>query len=143
MKSGAGDDPFADEEDEIDSATEDVEPAVEATAETDDVDPLVEGQEATDATGSRGSDSDTSATDDPEIPWVLRRSKVKEDRDEVRQFFLRDYVADGERDLRNTVEDRLGKDVRKLDLREAAYIVAQRHPEEVARELERWGYEYL
>lgn len=79
---------------------------------------------------------------EPDIPYILERSTVKEGRDQVRQFFLREEIAAGERDLRNAVEDELGTDVKKLDLREAAYVVAQRHPEEVANVLREWGYEY-
>lgn len=127
MKSGTGDDPFADESD--DSEGRSTERTESGASET---------PESTEPDVNRPEDR----TDD-HIPWVLRRRRVKEDRDDVRQFFLREDAADGERQLRNEVEDRLGKGVKKLDLREAAYLVAQRHPDEVAAELRKWGYDYL
>ena len=128
MKSGTGDDPFADDFDG-DSGEASTGQADSETAET---------SERNSSNGGRSEDRS-----DEHIPWVLRRSRVKEDRDDIRQFFLREHAADGERRLRNDVEDRLGTDVKKLDLREAAYLVAQRHPDEVAAELREWGYDYL
>lgn len=125
MKTGAGDDPFA---------------------EPDEDDPVEEAPESTEedpgtATGATET-GDSPAKED--IPWVLRRSAVKEDRDNVHQFFLRDEYADREEELRSEVADILGmrtKDVKKLDLREAMFAVVD--AEEIAAELDEWGYEYL
>lgn len=75
-------------------------------------------------------------------PYVLRRKRVKEDREMV-QFFLREEFGNtGERQLKSRVEDILDTEVSKLDLREAAYAFAQENPEEVAALLREWGYEY-
>jgi len=129
MKSGSGDDPFAD------PAPEDVE---EEQADTEG-EPTAEE----DLGGPLSETGDASDSEDQEFPYVMRRSRVKEDRDDVRQFFLREETAQGETQLLRELEDELGKDVMKLDAREAAYIVAQRHPEKVAGILREWGYEYL
>lgn len=126
MKTGAGDDPFA-EPDEDDPVEQEPENPEEAEPDT--------------ATAATETD-DSPAKED--IPWVLRRSAVKEDRDNVHQFFLRDEYADREEELRSEVADILGmrtKDVKKLDLREAMFAVVD--AEEIAAELDEWGYEYL
>lgn len=122
MKPGSADDPFADEPEDTTDEQADTEPMDTTTEPTTD---------------------DSTDTDDRDIPYVLERKRVKEGRDDVRQFFLREGASEGERQLKLDVEDELGKEVRKLDLREAAYLVAQRHPEEVAEELREWGYDYL
>ncbi|MEZ3117777.1 hypothetical protein RYH80_17810 [Halobaculum sp. MBLA0147] len=87
--------------------------------------------------------TDTGSTEHPSpesIPYVLRRGTVNEGRDQV-PFFLRASVVDGERELRDELESRLGEDVYKSDYREAAMVVAQEHPELVAEVLRRWGYD--
>ena len=91
---------------------------------------------------STGSNGDGGPRD-IEIPWVLRRGSVKDDRPNVTQFFLRDETDTAERRFKNEVEEIIDADVYTLDLREAAYLVAMRHPEEVAEELRAWGYDYL
>lgn len=126
MKTGAGDDPFAEPEEDD---------AVEQEPETP--------EEAESDTATAATETDDSPAKE-DIPWVLRRSAVKEDRDNVHQFFLRDEYADREEELRSEVADILGmrtKDVKKLDLREAMFAVVD--AEEIAAELDEWGYEYL
>lgn len=150
MKSGAGDDPFA----EADPSTDDAqsrEPAdsaeeggenagsVEAPDSGTDGDTVDESHDTTpaDATAPDGDGAPA------EIPWVLRRGSVKDDRPNVTQFFLRDETDRGEQRLKADVEERLDGDVYTLDLREAAYRIAMRHPDEIAEELRSWGYDYL
>lgn len=74
------------------------------------------------------------------IPYILRRDKVNEDREQV-PFFLREKVIDSEDELHDSLEALLGEDVFKSDYREAAMIVAQRNPELVAEVLREWGYD--
>lgn len=130
MKSGSGDDPFADPAPEDDG---------EELTEDEELDESLLGSEEDEPRRVEESEDEEGE----EFPYVMRRSKVKEDRDDVHQFFLRDEAAQGETQLLRDLEDELGKDVMKLDAREAAYIVAQRHPEEVAEVLRDWGYEHL
>jgi len=120
MKPGAESDPFDD--DPVDST-----PAEVDTEPDHDV-----------KTGPRAT-STVATTQEP--PYILRRSTVKEGREPV-QFFLREQFIDGEREFRRELEERLETDVKKSDLREAAYAFAQEHPEEVAKILRKWGYEY-
>lgn len=144
MKSGAGDDPFSDlpDHDDEDGQSGAADAGSEAAAgddgsnvESADDDPSRAGTTAADA-----SPADPNGEDG--IPWILRRRSVKDDRPNVTQFFLRDETDRAERRFRGEVEERLDTDVYLLDLREAAYVVAMQHPEEVASLLGRWGYDY-
>jgi len=131
MKKGTGDDPFAEEEPE--------EPEAEAEQPTD--------EESDTAALSMGDTEPVStSTDTTTLPYYQRRSSVKEDRDDVLQFFVREDTAQGEDDLERAVADELDirpKELYKLDLREAALLVAMEHPREVADKLREWGYEHV
>lgn len=106
-------------------------------------DPYDEGDDEGQDVSTPEDDETTTETtmSSTRIPYVYRREKVNEGRDQV-PFFLREHVRDGERDLRDAVEAALGEDVPKSDIREAAMLVAQQHPELVADELRTWGYDY-
>ncbi len=132
MKKGTGDDPFADDEPE-----EPEEPEAEQP-----------GEQSPDDAELTMADADpaTSSTETTTLPYYQRRSSVKEDRDDVLQFFVREDTAQGEDDLERAVADELDirpKELYKLDLREAALLVAMDHPEEVANKLREWGYEHV
>ncbi|WP_435361830.1 hypothetical protein [Haloarchaeobius sp. DFWS5] len=160
MKTGAGDDPFADPFEEEPEEEPDGEAEPEPTTELDEADSSgsdestddesVENDVPVETTSDESAvaESDEGTSDDSlspqDIPWVLRRGAVKEDRDNVHQFFLRDEYSEREDELRSEIADHLDmrtKDVKKLDLREA--MVATADPEAIAAELESWGYEYL
>lgn len=119
-----------------------------ASAETTSVDVASGEDTGTDApSGEDGRESEIGPTGDTEshpsvesLPYVLRRDRVNEGRDQV-PFFLREEVVDGERALREQLETMLGEDVYKSDYREAAMVVAQERPELIAEVLRRWGYD--
>lgn len=142
MKSGAGDDPFGDpvsdeREDEVgDDADERANDVQSVDVETG------ESRAEPNASADSADSLEGGDWDDDGIPWVLRRRSVKDDRPNVTQFFLRDETDRAERRFRGEVEERLDTDVYLLDLREAAYVVAMQHPDEVASLLGRWGYDY-
>lgn len=148
MKKGTGDDPFADEPAE-DTASdpnakvaEEQEPSTEDSKSTATV--ITEPSIPKESEEQETSSSTTTRTMD--LPYLARRQlknkSVKSDRDQV-PFFLRTTVQHGERDLRRAVEDSLNQEINKTDLREAAYVFAQQHPEGVAEVLREWGIEYL
>ena len=156
MKSGTGDDPFADEEPDDQNREDDARPepdanadaspaAVETSPETDDAsgDGVDTAPSDPAADSSEGDAGPGDAVDAADIPWVLRRGSVKDDRPNMTQFFLQDATDRAEREFQREVEAVLEKDVYLLDLREAAYRVAMEHPEEVADVLREWGYDYL
>lgn len=93
-----------------------------------------------DATPDREPDSTDRRPTVESLPYKLRRQKVNEDRDQV-PFFLRDEIVEAEDDLQNALEEMLGENVYKSDYREAAMVVAQRHPDLVAEVLREWGYD--
>lgn len=155
MKSGTGDDPFAEE---LEEESDEPKPESDEPDPDLDIDQNEASEQATETETQSEGDTDESATansrdTDPEastgqidtqdIPWVLRRGGVKDDRPNMTQFFLRDSTDQAERGFQQDVENILNKDVYLLDLREAAYQVAMNHPEEVAEVLEEWGYDYL
>jgi len=133
MKSGASENDIFGEESEEPESEEDADEPTEVT----DVEP------ADRELDREPSMSESDAPEQPsadQIPYKFRRNTVKEDRQHV-PLYLRDHVLQSEKRFRTTVEEQLGEDVPKADLREAAYIVAQRHPDLVADELRKWGFD--
>jgi hypothetical protein len=158
LKSGSGDDLWADDEDNADE--EEVE-----TREDDEDTPTAEGdaaaeQESTTTSQSSaepadsgpisgGSSSDTQSAADPGTgssgqPYIVRRAiqdkSVQFERDERLTFFVHDDVVEGERELLADAETALGRDVPKFDIREAVYRAALRNREDVIAELVKMGY---
>ena len=138
MKKGSGDDPFANEGSEVELQSSESETRDEIGESTPEI--LSE----TTSTDTETTSSVSQPADD--LPYLARRQlrnkSVKTDRDQI-PFFLRSFIQEGERDLRREVEDSLSQEVNKTDLREAAYVYAQRHPEGVVEVLREWGIEYL
>lgn len=144
LKSGSRDSGL-DDADDVDrdaEATDDASPAPdrERPHGTDDTGADSSG-ESTDGNGTANAGEGASGRPTmASIPYKLRRSKVNEGREQV-PYFLRAEVIEAESDLRDTLEARLGETVYKSDYREAAMIVAQRHPDLVAEVLREWGYD--
>ncbi|EMA09848.1 hypothetical protein SAMN05443574_11334 [Haloarcula vallismortis] len=120
MKSGSGDDPFA----EADTDTE---------PESDD-------QQDGVAAAERESTTVETATQ-PDIPYKFRRDSVKQDRKQ-RPIFIRPEVEERESTFLRNLEDAVGEDVYKTDALEAALVVAMDNPDLVAEKLREWGYDW-
>ncbi|GAA0255037.1 hypothetical protein ACFFQF_16935 [Haladaptatus pallidirubidus] len=75
------------------------------------------------------------------VPWAVERSSVKSGREMV-QFYLQENTQKREDDFKRDVEEEAGYNVYTTDLREAAYLVAMEHADEVAEMLDEWGCEY-
>lgn len=154
MKRGSGDDPFADTDEEQESDPEttretasSADSAVEGRREDQTTPGAAPEPTRTTAQSTTQTVSESSTGEAGEdLPYLARRQlkdkSVKSDRDQI-PFFLRESVQRGERNLRRAVEDELDQPVGKTDMREAAYVFAQRHPEAVAEVLREWGIEYL
>lgn len=115
MKSGSGDDPFAD----ADSGGDESE------------------------TSEAGSDTDASDTETttPSLPWIYARENAKSQREMV-QFFLRRETQTQEDEAQRELETILGEEPLVFDVREAAYQVAlEEHLDDVAAKLREWGYD--
>jgi len=129
MKGGSGaDDPFADDEfedDDQDDPLDDLEPVDHEPDDTPDEE--------------RGSSSDNG---DDGLPRILERRTVKGQRSEVIQLDVRQPTVSAEQEAHAEVNSRFDEKVYLTDFREAAYLVAMRHLDEVEEELRDWGYDY-
>ncbi|MHC3439181.1 hypothetical protein ACYJ1Y_14060 [Natrialbaceae archaeon A-gly3] len=137
MKSGATD-PFADD-DGVDEDEEDEHEvkSVEQPSQTDESDQLDEPPVEADTSAS--SASNTRQFDRSDLPRIITRQKVKEDRDDVHQLFVYEDTADLEKKARRELEDRFENDVYKLDLREAIYRAGMENLDDAESVLREWG----
>lgn len=92
----------------------------------------------------RPAEPTESSADDREIlredlPIMLRRASVKEDRDDVHQLFVYEDTAKIEKEARRELEDRFENDVYKLDLREAIYRAGMENLDDAEAILREWG----
>lgn len=120
MKSGSGDDPFA----ETDTDTE---------QKSDD--------QQDEVTGVETESTNVETTSQPDIPYKFRRDSVKQDRKQ-RPIFIRPQVEERESTFLRNLEDDVGEDVYKTDALEAALVVAMDNPDLVAEKLREWGYDW-
>ncbi|NLV15420.1 hypothetical protein [Haloarcula argentinensis] len=118
MKSGSGDDPFAEA----------------------DTEPESDGQQ-NEVTATETESSDVQTTTQPDIPYKFRRDSVKQDRKQ-RPIFIRPEVEERESTFLRNLEDEVGEDVYKTDALEAALVVAMDNPDLVAEKLREWGYDW-
>lgn len=123
MKEGAGEDPFAanDESKEPDEST------VNDGSRTD--------SESVETEASQASRQQRSM----QIPYKFRRDGVQDGRERV-PLFLQSETKSSERDAQRELEDRFDDDVSLTDLREALMKTGLDHLDEVEEHLEEWGY---
>lgn len=90
--------------------------------------------------------NDTSKVTDREtssgLPWIYERNGITDGREKTVQLHLQQETIDSERELVTALEQKLGESVNKADAREAAYLVAMNHADEVAKQLRDWGYDH-
>jgi hypothetical protein len=136
LKSGTGDDLWGDDADEEDESQSG--PAEEESTEKS-------GIEQTTDTDSGSTTNGDASNEGSEYPYIVRRAMqdkgIQFERDERLTIFVHDDVADAEREVLAEVAQHIGRDVPKLDFREAAYRAALKRPEAVLRELGRMGYD--
>lgn len=110
-----------------------------------DSDPQTSSSESMSETESEADEStETAATQ--ELPYIAERrmkgAGTQYKRPNRLTLFVQDHVEAGERELKNDVEEIVGREVSKFDLREAAYEYAQKNPGAVAALLESKGLNY-
>lgn len=137
MKEGTGGDPFSDD-DGFDESAEDDSAGTDGTTAGAEVS---QDAPAQDSASSSPESNDESQRDGDGLPWAVERNSVKSEREMV-QFYLRNFVQERESEFQRDVETVTGYDTYLTDIREAAYLVAMDHPEEVADLLNDWGCEY-
>jgi hypothetical protein len=137
MKSGAGSDPFADDDEDASKNEEKNAQEANVTAEGE-----IESETDDNSTHDSLEESESvNRSDSEDLPYIFRRNGVKDDRKMV-QYFLRDDTEDLETEVKRAVEQDLDTDVYLTDLREALVRVGAEHVDEVANELREWGYRY-
>jgi len=135
MKEGTTD-PFATD----DSEDEQPDETVSTDSQTDESDSPAQPASTTDESDATQSQSsgNTSQFDRSDLPRIVGRDKVKDDRDDVHQLFVYEDTAEKEKDARRELEDRLG-DVYKLDAREAIYRAGMQNLDDAEDILREWG----
>lgn len=143
MKSGSGDNPFAD--DDSDDDTSDDNPVDEPAGREAPSDPFEEKEAETQAPEPMSTATpgipDHPADESSTLPWIHRRDGVKDDRDHKTIHYTEHTVKRERRELRPNLEKQLGDDVELTDAREAAYLAGMNHVDEVADILREWGYD--
>ena len=129
MKSGASD-PFADDTDDEEFTDTPDQSASSSMAES-----------ATEPVETDSTDSITGRFDRSDLPYKLRRDKVKDERDSVHQLFVQDDTDTQERTARRDLEDQFNEDVFKLDAREAIYLAGMQNLGDAEDILREWGYD--
>ncbi|RDI69789.1 hypothetical protein [Halopelagius longus] len=115
-----------------------------ATRDTATRDDAARGSEATnseaDAPSSDGDEGDGGLSRD-ELPFILRREKVKDERPEVHQLFVQRETHEEAVDAERTLEKRLGEGLSRTDAREAIYLAGMAHLDDAEEILREWGYD--
>ncbi|MDH5021449.1 hypothetical protein [Halobacterium rubrum] len=140
MKSGAGSDPFADDSNSDEQASD-----VNNDGPQESDSSTNSGADTGSPPDSEPSRAEASASESPsnsdDLPYIFERDGVKDNRTMV-QYFLREETEDIEADAKRAVEQELNTDVYLTDLREALVRIGAAHIDEVADELREWGYRY-
>lgn len=159
MKSGASD-PFADDEPATESDRDpNANPAPDSDSDLDRSNTAgeteSEGSQDTAGTDESASsqsttiesnesdilDSNTEQFNRSDLPFVLRRDKVKDERDDVHQLFVQSDTDEGEEATRRELDDRFEESVYKLDAREAIYLAGMQNLDDAEAVLREWGYD--
>lgn len=136
MKSGSGEDPFADAGSDDQTDTEE-----DAEGEDTNSEPDREGDTVEDSTEITTDERSATGTQSSGLPWKYARENVKDGRSMV-QFYLQAETKALESRAVAELESELDESVLTFDLREAAYRVAlQQHLDDVADKLRDWGYD--
>lgn len=133
MKEGVTD-PFAQDEPADEPA--------ESTSQTDESYSPVQPEPSEPVTGSDATEDTASSTgqyDRSDLPRILTRNKVKDDRDDVHQLFVYEDTHQQEKEARRELKDRLGDDLYKLDIREAIYLAGMENIDDAEAILREWG----
>lgn len=125
MKEGAGEDPFADDDESTES---------ELGERSDTKETQSSSSSATESTKRR-----RPSQQQMQIPYKFRRDGVQDGRNRV-PLFLQSDTKSAERDALRELEERFDNDVSLTDLREALVKVGLHHLDEVEDNLEEWGY---
>lgn len=130
MKPGSGTDPFEDMDNEDD--------AEETTATDTTPDTRTDSVEQT---ATKADSSSASATTSSALPFIYARDGVKQARSHTFQLHYLSETYQQEKHVQSELEDRLGEDIYKVDLREAMVQAAFENLGDVEDVLREWGYD--
>lgn len=129
MKTGSGDDPFADDDSTTAESETQTNESPDNSAVSAEPDPSISPPEETHDSGQA----------EMQIPYKFRRSGVKDGRNRV-PIYLQDPTKEREREVKQSLESEFDEDVTMTDLREAVLKVGLENPSDVQDQLEEWGY---
>jgi hypothetical protein len=141
MKTGTGNDPFADDENGADDQGSEGERSLEGDSSEDTAHGVQSGRVS--ESEPPGETLEGGATNDSteKYPYAIRRDSVKEGRKSV-MFELRDEYRGVDEEIREILAERWGKaerDIAITDVREAMVAISDRHVDEIADVMEEWG----
>lgn len=146
MKSGASD-PFAEESQstEIDAENEEESAESGRTAagrrsetEQEHIEEPEQNEQGVERTGMDQHEREFSRD---QLPYILRRDKVKDERPEVHQLFVQEETHSAAISAERELEDRISDDLSRTDAREAIYRAGMQHLDDAEEILRRWGYD--
>lgn len=147
MKSGASD-PFAEESQSTEANAEDEEESAESVTTAASRRSGTEQEHTGDSEQNRGG-VERAETDHHErefsrdqLPYILRRDKVKDERPEVHQLFVQEETHSAAISAERDLEDRISDDLSRTDAREAIYRAGMQHLDDAEEILRRWGYDF-
>lgn len=156
MKSGASD-PFADQEDdetqdegsvdsEVESAKGSVQDQNAQGSAAESRQEIVNANSARSDTAKGGSEPEDDSNNEgslsrDQLPFVLRRDKVKDERPEVHQLFVQKETHQKAVDAERELQDRLDDDLSRTDAREAIYLAGMEQLGDAENLLREWGYD--
>jgi hypothetical protein len=138
MKEGVGENPF-ERDDLVDEPEPEDESEEESTTEASDSSEAPAEAAATTEHEARTSESGGSMRSKHDLPYIYRRDRVTDERDQI-PFYLREETIDVLEDRLIAFENQLGEDVSKIDFRELALIVGVEHLDEMQDRAREWGY---
>jgi len=108
----------------------------EEISNTEQTTPVEEGNQTP-------SGSNTGQFDRSDLPRMVVRNSVKEDRDGgVHQLFVYQDTENKEKQARRDLEDRFDEDLYKLDAREAIYLAGMQNLDDAENILREWGMDF-
>lgn len=111
-------------------------------AEDEDPDAQPDSSEETLSLDADDFSRNLDQSDSNGIPWIYERGNYTDGREKTVQLHLQQHTTNKERELVAALERTLGESVQKADVREAAYLVAMNHVDDIANQLREWGYDY-
>lgn len=88
----------------------------------------------------KGRQDRTRAQQAQEYPYVLRRQRVKDERPEIHQLHIQAETDERAVRAETELEERFGKDLPRLDVREAIYLAGLENLDDAEAVLDDWGH---